>query len=216
MTNEFNMNFALKLKAEQLIYVLSVLVISFTSCNPLSKITNNNIQTEFITNNDYLKLNGVYSNSYDTIIGDIKHFPGDGLNNFQRITILYQLFWYNYPETAWRDENNQMINPKEKWIKIELQSKKHGIISMYHNDKCVFSKNIHGKFKNGYFYLRPKNYVIPLFPLLFGYNFERARLGKTIENNLVIDYAVNRWGYALVAGSEDKGVATSVFKTRDK
>jgi len=204
-----------RLKAEQLIFVLAILII-MTGCKPLYKIANNNIQTEVITNNDYEKLNGNFSNSYDTIFGGVEHTPGDGKNDYQRLTILYQLFGYNYPETAWRDENNQWINPNEKYIKIEFQSTKHATISMYHNDKFVFSKRIHGKFKNGYFYLRPKAYVLPFIPLIFGYNFERARLGKTMENNLVIDYTVNRWGFALVAGSADKGVATTIYKNKNK
>lgn len=206
---------ALKLKAEQLIFVLVILII-MTGCKPLSEIANNDIKTKVITNNDYEKLNGIYSNSYDTIFGGVEHSPYDGKNDYQRLTILYQLFGYNYPETAWRDENNQMINPNEKFIKIEFQSMKQATISMYHNDKFVFSKKIHGKFKNGYFYLRPKAYVLPFIPLIFGYNFERARLGKTIENNLVIDYTVNKWGFALVAGSADKGVATTIYKKRNK
>lgn len=204
-----------KLKAEQLIFVFAILII-MTGCKPLSKIANNNIQTKVITNNDYEKLNGIYSNSYDTIFGGVEHSPSDGQNDYQRLTILYQFFSYNYPETAWRDENNQMINPNEKYIKIEFQSKKQATISMFHNDKFVFSKRIHGKFKNGYFYLRPKAYVLPFIPLIFGYNFERARLGKAIDNNLVIDYKLNRWGFALVAGSADKGVATTIYKNRDK
>jgi len=216
MNNKLNLKVELKLKVERLIYVFAILIICLTSCSPLSKIVYTNIQNQAITNDDYTKLNGIYSNSYDTIIGGIKHFPFDGKDDYDRITILYQLFCYNYPETAWRDEYNEMINPLEKWIKIEFHSKDYATISFYHNDVFVFSKRIHGEFKDGYFYVRPKVYVLPLIPLLFGYNFERARLGKTIDNNLVIDYSVNRWGFALVAGSSDKGIATTIYKNKNK
>lgn len=205
------MNVILKLRRKQWICVLAFFIIGVTGCRPLSKIENNNIQTEILSNNNFSELNGMYSNSSDTSFSNINHFPGDGLSDYQRLTILGQLF-QNYPKTAWNDENNQMINPEEKWIKIEFKSKKEATISMYHNDLFVFSKRIHGKLKHGYFYLRPKIYAIPLIPLIFGYNFERARLGKTLDDNLVLDYTVNKWGFALVSGSASKGVAKSIYK----
>ena len=85
---------------------------------------------------------------------------------------------------------------------------------MYHNDKFVFSKNIRGKFRNGYFYRRPKVYVMPLIPLLFGYNFERTRIGITTNEDLIIDYTINMWGFALVAGSAEKGATSSIYKKK--
>lgn len=209
------MNLAFKTNINQLIYFYTALIF-LTGCKPLSKFSNTNIQTEVITGNDYEKLNGTYTNSYDTIFGGVKHSPNDGNNEYQRLTILYQLFGYKYPETVWRDKDNQMINPNDKYVKIEFLSKKQAIISMYHNDRFVFSRRIHGKFKNGYFYLRPKAYILPFIPLLFGYNYKRVRLGKTIENSLVINYKVNRWGFALFAGSADKGVATTIYNNKNK
>jgi hypothetical protein len=86
---------------------------------------------------------------------------------------------------------------------------------MYHNNEFVFSKKIHGKFKNGFFYLRQKFYILPLIPILFGYNFERARIGKTMDSNLIIDYTVNSWGLALVAVGSDKGVASTIYKRKN-
>lgn len=187
--------------------------IVLTGCKSLSKIANSNIEAQAITTDNYQKLNGTYSNSHDTIFGSIEYSTYYGINDYRRITILEQLF-YNYPESAWRDENEQIINPNEKWIKIDFQSKKRAIISMYQNDKFLFSKIIHGKIKNGYFYLRPKSYVLPFVPLLFGYNFERARLGITGENNLIIDYSVNQWGVFFITGGYEKGSATSIFKRK--
>ena len=99
----------------------------------------------------------------------------------------------------------------EKWIKIEFNTQETATISMYHNDKFLFSKDIHGKFKNGYFYLQPKVYVIPFIPLIFGYNFQRTRIGKTTDEGLLIDYKVNRWGFALIAGSQESGNASSIY-----
>lgn len=197
------------------LYILILLTLVTTSCKPLSKITDKTYQIENITKKEFQKLNGIYSNTSDTITGKLNHFPYDGQSDYERLIILSQLFQY-FPETAWRDENGKRINPKEKWIKIEFQSKKKATVSMYHNDNFVFSKNIHGKFKNGHFYLRPKVFVIPLFPLAFAYNFERARIGKTMEDNLIIEYTVNRWGFALVAGSSDRGATSSIYKKKNK
>ena len=194
-----------------LFYILSILILVTTGCKSLSKVGSNNFQVVNLTKDNFKQLNGTYSNSFDTIIGTINHFPYDGLSDKQRVTVLNQLF-QNFPETAWRDKNGNMINHKEKWIKIDFNSKKRATISMYHNDKFVFSKNIRGKFKNGYFYLRPKIYVIPIFPLVFGYNFERTRMGKTTDGDLIMDYTVNMWGFALFAGSADKGATSSIYK----
>jgi hypothetical protein len=195
-------------------YIFTILTLVVTGCKSLSKVGNTNTQIEIaLTKDDFEQLNGVYSNSFDTIIGTINHFPYDGLSDERRVTVLSQLF-QNYPETAWRNKSGKMINPQEKWIKIGFNSKKQATISLYQNDKFVFSKNIHGKFKNGYFYLRPKVYVIPLIPILFGYNFERTRIGKTTDDDLIIDYTVNRWGFALVAGSADKGASSTIYKKK--
>jgi hypothetical protein len=194
-------------------YIFATLTLITTSCKSLSNVGGNNFQVVDLIKDDFKQLNGTYSNSFDTIVGTINHSPYDGFSDEQRVTVLSQLF-YNVPEKAWRDENGKMINHKEKWIKIEFNSKKQATISMYHNDKLVFSKKIHGKFKNGYFYLRPKMYVIPLFPLVFGYNFERARMGKTTDDDLVIDYTVNMWGFAVFAGSADKGATSSIYKKK--
>ena len=199
-----------------LLYIFAILILVTTSCKSLSKAGGNNFQIVDLSKDNIKQLYGTYSNSFDTIVGTINHYPYDGLRDEERVTVLEQLFQIqNIPETAWRDENGKMINHKEKLIKIEFNSKKQATISMYHNDKFVFSKKIHGKFKNGYFYLRPKIYVIPLFPLVFGYNFERTRIGKTIDGNLIMDYTVNRWGFALVAGSADKGATSSVYKKKN-
>jgi len=196
-----------------LFYIFVILTLVTTGCKSLSKIGNGNFQVVDLTKDNFEQLNGTYSNSFDTIVGTIIHSPYDIENDEKIVNILRQLFRI-FPQTAWIDENGKMINPNEKWIKIELNSVKKATISMYHNEKFIYSKNIHGKFKNGYFYLRPKIYVIPLFPLVFVQNFERARLGKTIDDDLIIDYTVNRCGFALVAGSSDKGATSSIYKKK--
>jgi hypothetical protein len=195
------------------ITILAILSIIMVGCKPISKVGIKNVHVEAITAGNFKELNGTYSNNFDTLAGKIIHYSYDALNDTQRVTILSQLF-LNFPETAWRDENGKMINPKEKWIKIEFQSKNQAIISMYHNDKFIFAKNIHGRVKKGYFYLRPKPIIVPLFPLIFGYNFKKVRIGK-VENNLIIDCTLNRWLFAIFAGSSDRWFASSIYKKRN-
>jgi len=195
------------------IAIFAIISVVAIGCKPISKVGINNIHVKTIKGSNFKELNGIYSNRFDTVAGKIIHYPYDAVNDTQRVSILSQLF-LRFPETAWRDENGKMINPKEKWIKIEFQSKNKAIISMYNKDKFVFAKQIHGKFKNGYFYLRPKVVVIPLIPLIFGYSFQRARIGKTNDDNLIIDCTLNRWWFALFAGFADKWFASSIYKSK--
>jgi len=198
----------------RIIFWVGLIVLTFTSsCKSLSEIGSKNTHILTISKDDFNKLNGTYSNSFDTTFGKVTHSPYDGRSDVERLTVLNQLF-NNYPESAWRDESGKIIDPKEKWVKIEFNSRKIATVSMYHNDKFIFSKNIHGKFKNGYFYLRPKVYIIPFFPLIFAYCFERVRIGKTKDDYLAIDYRTNNGGFALIAGGSERGSASSIYEKK--
>ncbi len=179
----------------------------------MSKINDKNIQTEIRTADDLKKLEGIYANCFNASVGKIIHIPGNGQSDTERCTILNQLF-RKLPETTWRDSNNKRIDSKEQWVKIALRSKKRLTLSLYHNDRFIFSKIVHGKFKNGYFYVRPKVFIYPFVPLVFGYNFERARMSIS-GNDLILDYSVNRWGFAIAAGSSDVGHVSSIYRRRN-
>lgn len=184
-----------------------------TSCTSLSKLGLNDYPNDKLSEHNFHELNGIYSNCHDTIIGRLEHAPYDGYSELEMLNsqdIISQLF-LKTPESSFREVNGKIIKPNEKWIKIEFLSKRKAIVSMYHNDRFVFSKIIHGKFRNGYFYLRPKIFIIPLVPLVFGYYFERARIGKSSED-LLIDHTINMWGFAIAAGSSEKGYTSSVYK----
>ncbi len=186
-----------------------------TSCTSLSELGLQDYPKEQLSKSNYLELNGTYSSQNDTVSGKLIHLPYDGYSEQERLNnfnILHQIL-LSVPQSAFREEDGQRIEPNEKWVKIEFVSKKKAIISLYHNDRFVFSKKIHGKFKNGYFYLRPKIWIIPLIPLVFGYDFERARLGKS-GDYLTIDYRINMWGFAIAAGSSEKGYASSIYKKK--
>ncbi len=189
--------------------IIGFILIQF-GCTPLSKIGIENCNIESIEKSDFSVLNGIYKNQHDTVVGELKHSPGNGFDELERLSILNQLF-LSVPESAWRDSLGTIIEPDEKFIQIEFIDSKKAYVSFHHNNDLIFTKKIRGKFKNGYFYLRPKGFIIPLIPLIFGYNFQRTRIGKS-GDYLLIDYTVNGWGFALVAGSSDKGYASSRYK----
>lgn len=196
---------------------LIVCIVTFfsTSCTSLSKLGLQDYPKDQLTKNNYHELNGTYFSQNDTIRGELVHFPYDGYSEQERLqnfNILHQLL-LSVPQSAFRGEDGQRIEPNEKWITIEFVSKNKAIISLYHNERFVFSKKIHGRFKKDYFYLRPKIWVMPLIPLVFGYDFERARLGKS-GDYLTIDYRINMWGFVIAAGSSEKGYASSIYKKK--
>jgi hypothetical protein len=192
--------------------ILIIISLFFISCTSLSKLGINEYPPEILSKNNYYRLNGNYLESHDTICGKLEHLPYAGFDELETQSLICQLF-LSIPETYYRDDKGEIIKSNEKWVKIEFLSNKKAILSMYHKDKFVFSKTIHGKFKNGYFYLRPKMYVIPLIPIVFGYSFQRARIGLSGED-LLIDYSVNMWGFALFGGSSDKGYTSSVYRKK--
>ena len=196
------------------IWTLEILLL--TSCTSLSKLGLKDYPNDRLSKHNYHELNGIYSNCHDTILGRLEHAPYDGYSEPEMLNsqdIISQLF-FNPPESSYREIDGKIIQPNEKWIKIEFLTKRKAIVSMYHNDRFVFSKIIHGKFRNGYFYLRPKIFIIPLVPIVFGYYFERARIGKS-SKNLLIDYTINMWGFAIAAGSSEKGYTSSVYKRKE-
>ena len=205
------------IKNRHLFLTVCIMFILFsTSCTSLTKLGVDDYPNDNLTKKNYSELNGTYSNSHDTIFGKLEHAPFDGYNELELLehqNILNQLFLI-VPESSFRSEDKKIIDPKEKWIKIEFKSSRKAVVSMYHNDKFVFSKNIHGKYKNGYFYLRPKIFIFPGIPLAFGYSFERARLGKS-GDNLLLDYSINMWVVAAISGSSDKGYCSSVYKKKE-
>jgi hypothetical protein len=99
-------------------------------------------------------------------------------------------------------------------IQIDFLSDKKIRVSLMLNDSVLSSKKIKGQFKDGYFYKRPYSVMIPLFPLLYGYNTNRLRFGINTEGNLSMDYAWNTYAFFLVAGRNTKGNTNSEFKRR--
>ncbi len=174
---------------------------STTGCQPLKNMSSNDYLIDNLQKNDFVKLNGIYQNSQDTVFGQIVHMPYRGINENIR-NLIDRLFIF-YPDKAY--ESNVTV-------KFEFISKRQANVSAYQNGQIFLTKKIGGKFKNGYFYVKPKMFLIPFFPVLYVHNFERVRIGK-VENDIVVDHTIKMWGFALFAGGSDSGRSTSIYKT---
>jgi hypothetical protein len=178
---------------------LLIIIISM-GCRPLKNLTPATYKIEPINKNEFTKLNGRYKNIQDTVFGKIEHYPGRGIDENNK-GLLDRLFIF-YP--------NNVYN-KETTVEINFISNKKATISAYQNGAFLFTKTIRGKFKKNYFYVRPKVFIIPFFPVFYWHNFERVRIGK-IGNDIILDHTLNSWAFVLIAGGSDSGFSTSIYK----
>lgn len=125
-------------------------------CNPLKNLSPPEYSIEPISKNTYSKLNGTYSNSQDTAFGQIIHQPYRA-HNENDISLWNRMFIFSSYKSY---EPNTTVD-------IAFLSSRKAIVNGYLNDKIFSSKTIRGKFKNGYFYPRPRLVLIPFFPLAY-------------------------------------------------
>lgn len=151
---------------------------------------------------NFQELEGRYSNKPD---------DGNGKEFWTQFTGDYQL------KTLWENVNQYQPGSIYDWdkqsVNIEFLTPKKAIFKLYQGDSLVMEKNVKGKFKDGYFYKRPFFVTIPLVPVLFGYNTNRLRIGKS-ENTIIVDYKWNTWISFLVAGKAEKGYSSLIFSKR--
>ncbi len=190
------------LKRLHIIGVLILLIlISLIGCQPLKNMSSNDYQIVNLKKHDFKKLNGIYKNTQDTVFGQIVHMPYRGINENNR-NLLDRLFIF-LPDKAYEENVT---------VKVEFISKRQANVSAYQNGQIFLSKKIRGKFKDGYFYVKPKIFLIPFFPIFYVHNFERVRVGK-VKNDIIIDHTIKMWGFALFAGGSDSGRSTSIYKS---
>ncbi|MHC1703257.1 MAG: hypothetical protein AB9846_05055 [Tenuifilaceae bacterium] len=188
------------------IILLSItLTIALASCTSLSKIGIQEYKSENLSKSDFAKLNGIYRNYPDTAIGQIKESPYP--RNSEHLSLFNQFVIGQWGGT-------QEVFEKQL-IKIEFLNHRKAIITLTENEKTLETKIIRGRFKDGYFYSRPKTIIIPIIPLLFGYYFNRFRIGRN-GKYLTIDYTVNKWMAGFVVGESSKGHYSSIYKELDK
>ena len=180
-----------------------LLILSFAtliSCQPLKKLSPQQYKIQEINKDNYSSLNGTYNNIQDTIFGQIVHMPGRGYseNDLKLIDRLFLIV----PEYGYYDSLD---------VNFDFVSNRKCIISGLYQSELIFSKKLKGRVKDGYFYVRPKFYIIPLFPVAYVHRFKRVRIGKTTTNNLVIDHTERMGSFALFAGASEKGRVTSIY-----
>lgn len=151
---------------------------------------------------NFTDLNGSYFNGQKAVYGKLEHFPYP--NEDDNIQSLVDALFIFYPE-----EGNHSVD-----VQLNFESKKLCLISVTKDNQELFSKKLRGRFKKGYFYLRPRFYLVPFFPVLYVHNFERTRIGLTVENHLVVDYSKKMWGFALIAGGSTNGRTTSLHNEK--
>lgn len=177
-------------------------VLGLASCKPLKNLSPADYEAQEITKNNYEQLNGEYKNIQDTVFGQIIHLPGNGLNENNK-TLNNRLFLmakYGYLDSL--------------DIKLHFVSKRKCVLSGIYQSDVLFSKKIRGKIKKGYFYVRPKFYIVPFFPLFYIHRFKRVRITTTKTNHLVVDHTERTWGFALFAGGLDKGRVTAIYEKK--
>jgi len=97
--------------------------------------------------------------------------------------------WKYYPP-----ENADSITVKVEIINMKLLEFK-----FYKNNEYFGMKRLKGKFKNdSCFYSRRTFFVVPLFPLLFGYENEQKRIYH-VDDELIIEIARNSMGGSILA-----------------
>lgn len=187
---------------KQIRLLIIFLVTISIGCRPLKNLSPTTYSIEPIQKGEFAKLNGKYNDIQDTVFGKMEHYPGSGIDENNK-RLIDRLFIF-YPNKA-----------SEKGITVEIKftSNKKATVNTYQNGTILFTKNIHGKFKNGYFYVRPKIFIIPFFPILYWHNFERVRIGK-IQDDIIVDHTLKSWGFAFIAGGSDNGLSTSIYKRR--
>ena len=175
-------------------------VVIFIGCRPLKNLSPTTYQIEPIKKNEFEKLNGRYYNFQDTVFGKITHNPARGIDENNK-KLLDRLFVF-LPDKAY----DNVVTVEIKFISNRLAT-----VNVYENDVFIFTKNISGKIKNGYFYVSPKVFIVPFFPIFYWHNFEQVRIGK-VGNDIVLDHTLNSWGITLFGGGSDKGFSTSIYK----
>ncbi len=183
---------------------LFLLLICFAGCKPLSKMGLENHRVTPVTGSEFTRLNGLYRNVSDTVDGRVVFAPYGRFDDTTSVDLLGHLY-YNVPwkKRAWGDSTSQ--------IALEFQSPTKVNVSLYKADTLVKTWTLKGKFKKGFFYLRPRVWAAPFIPVFFGYNFERAAIGIS-AGGLVLKYTINYWAFALVAGSSEVGSVSAFFK----
>ena len=138
-------------------------------------------------------LEGTFANTANHF--EIEEFRGKSFTNESNL-YLWNIF----------DNHKDLTHDQRENCKVEIEFLKStkAEVRLTYQDSIIDRRKIRGKFKNGYFYKRPLFVVIPLFPIAFGYNTMRYRIGMNEDQNLIIEKSWNTYAFVLIAGSDTK------------
>ena len=131
------------------------------------------------------QLNGLY------------HNVTDSLPEYKN-SLWYQIDFWNSP---------YLEHTENTFVQIEVKNNKKLSAKLFSDNKIIKEMIIHGKIKDGYFYKRRVFFVIPFFPLIFGYINDRTRIGVA-NRSLIIDKSKHRFGFVIMAGGIDSKVGS--------
>lgn len=103
------------------------------------------------------------------------------------------------------------LEAKSVLIKFDAPNKLN--LRLLSEDSILEQKIIKVGIKNGYIYSRKYFFGLPLFPVLFGYNTRRYRIGMT-SDSVTVDFRWNFWFFALLGGNYSKGYSSSDFPVK--
>mgnify|MGYP001769586606 CR=1 FL=1 len=135
----------------------------------------------------------INKNNVEIFNGTYQNFSVDSTN--RRTPSLWMVFGIeNYSNSDWRETIVELEFINKNTAKVKLISK---------DGKVLKSKRIYGRIDDGYFYVRRKFLLVPFVPFVFGYINEKSRFCLA-DNFLYIESSWNIWGFAVVAGTDEK------------
>lgn len=102
---------------------------------------------------------------------------------------------------------------KEYIVELKQLSRKKIELRLIAEDRLISKEKIRGKFEDGYFYERSKFFVLPLFPLVYGYANYRFRLTCDSEKNLIYE-GIYKGHFITILGGTKSDLQTQSIHLR--
>ena len=183
--------------------LLSLSFLCLSSCKSLKNLAFSNQPIDTLSYSGSDLLSGTYSNAPDTSVNKIAigpHYP-----SFSQTSLFNKM--------SFRKQNT--ANPEKQKLCISILSKNRLKLILLEENKPVEELTIRGKFASGYFYGRQKIFLLPFIPLLWGYRFERFRIGRSGEH-LIINFRTNQWAFGLFFGYSENGTFSGLYRKDTK
>jgi hypothetical protein len=184
-----------------------------TSCQTLTNLSTPEYEIKEINNENYHELNGQYNTTEDTVFGEITHVTHGSYTAVDK---------YHVNDTTLHDRLFDLIATNTKYvpfldsltIDVNFISSRKCIVSGHYNSKQFFKRKLKGEIKGNYFYVKPKFLLFPI-PFCYLHRMKRTRIGKTKNNDLIVDQAVHMWFWPMIMAESRKGCVTSIYKRKE-